>query len=479
MRRLLFMVAIATAWIVLDGSWESRRTVLHAQQPTVPSLSEDWQLETIRLQNDREYRGLVLSESPALVEFAAIMRRPGRAMFTVVIGVEPSQLVEVVRLQGAARRQLGARYERFKRRVPIMLGRMEELDLEVVQRDGVPQQRYAGAWFTLTSSANDEMTRRCIVRMEQMMLAFRQLLPPRVTQPAKFAVRLFGSSAEYRRFLADSKLVINNPAFYSPSQNLIAAGCDLTLYAERMDHSRKVNEAIRRQCLELDARLTQRKRELTTKYRQQGLTSEQIKSELEQQATRWFEQKRELLGKVKAADRRNHAMFNQVTDKMFRRLYHEAFHAYLENHLFPSQTYRVPRWLNEGLAQVFENGQLDGDVLRLDAPNAVRLAELQQDLASGQRPPIAAMLQAEETQFLARHGELRANASYRLSWGVVYYLLFAKDLLTNDRLSKFVAARSAEQSAMERFEELVEAPFADFSDDWAAYIRDLGQNANR
>ena len=470
MKRLLLIAALVSVGGWGDNSW---RGALYAQQSPAVSLSEDWQLETIRLQNDREYRGLVLSESPTLVEFAAIMRRPGRAMFTVVIGVEPSQVVELVRLQGAAKRQLVARYERFKRRVPIMLGRMEELDLQVVEHQGVSQQRYEGAWFTLTSTANDEMTRRCIVRMEQMMLAFRQVLPPRQAQPAKFAVRLFGSSSEYRGFLSSANLTISNPAFYSQSENLIAAGCDLMLYSERLDHSRQVNEGIRRQCLEMDARFAQRKRELTTEYRRQGLNSEQIKSELDQQTTRWIEQKKTLLSKVKAADRRNQAMFHQVTDQMFRRLYHEAFHAYLENHVFPSDSYRVPRWLNEGLAQVFESGQLDGDVLRIDAPDAAWLADLKRDLARGKRPAIADMLQANENQFLRRHGDPRASASYRLSWGVVYYLLFSEDLLTTDRLTRFVAAESDEQPALDRFEALVDTPFADFSDDWAAYMRKL------
>ena len=49
---------------------------------------------------------------------------------------------------------------------------------------------------------------------------------------------------------------------------------------------------------------------------------------------------------------------------MFRRLAHEAFHAYLETYVYPRQAYDVPRWLNEGLAQTFEAGLLeDADVL--------------------------------------------------------------------------------------------------------------------
>ena len=39
-------------------------------------------------------------------------------------------------------------------------------------------------------------------------------------------------------------------------------------------------------------------------------------------------------------------------------------------------THDVPRWLNEGLAQVFEGGQLESGSLRIDAPDRVKL-ELQ------------------------------------------------------------------------------------------------------
>ena len=44
---------------------------------------------------------------------------------------------------------------------------------------------------------------------------------------------------------------------------------------------------------------------------------------------------------------------------MFRRLYHEAFHAYLDNYVYESPGYEIPTWLNEGLAQVFAAGLLE------------------------------------------------------------------------------------------------------------------------
>ena len=63
------------------------------------------------------------------------------------------------------------------------------------------------------------------------------------------------------------------------------------------------------------------------------------------------------------------------------RLYHEAFHAYLRNNVYPRQKYDVPPWLNEGLAVIFEGGLLEGNTLRVDAPNPVALKKLKADMA--------------------------------------------------------------------------------------------------
>ncbi len=70
---------------------------------------------------------------------------------------------------------------------------------------------------------------------------------------------------------------------------------------------------------------------------------------------------------------------------MFAQLYHEAFHAYVENYVCPPADVTLPHWLNEGLAQIFEAGQMEGDSLRIDAPDRKRLVQLQDDLR-GEQP---------------------------------------------------------------------------------------------
>ena len=61
---------------------------------------------------------------------------------------------------------------------------------------------------------------------------------------------------------------------------------------------------------------------------------------------------------ISRCDRENVQLFDKVTRQMFTRLYHEAFHAYLENYVYPHDRYDVPLWLNEGLAVLLEGGLL-------------------------------------------------------------------------------------------------------------------------
>ena len=102
---------------------------------------------------------------------------------------------------------------------------------------------------------------------------------------------------------------------------------------------------------------------------------------------------------------------NEVAGRMFTRLAHEAFHAYLETYVYPRQVYDVPRWLNEGLAQTFEVGLLESDSLRIDTPNAVALAQLQSDLRSARPLELSELLGAGSNTFLSAHTSAGEAAS--------------------------------------------------------------------
>ena len=102
------------------------------------------------------------------------------------------------------------------------------------------------------------------------------------------------------------------------------------------------------------------------------------------------------------------------------RLYHEAFHAYLRNSVYPRQQYDVPPWLNEGLAVIFEGGLLEGNTLRVDAPNPAALKKLKADLAGPAPLELDSLLSAGEGQFLltGRRAAGRRRSLLRLCLGI-------------------------------------------------------------
>src|SRR5205814_206190 len=79
----------------------------------------------------------------------------------------------------------------------------------------------------------------------------------------------------------------------------------------------------------------------------------------------------ELLAPMAAAEKRivetekaNDKVFIAVRDRLFTRLYHEAFHAYLGTFVYPAREGTLPHWFNEGLAQIFETAIMEvGELL--------------------------------------------------------------------------------------------------------------------
>ena len=68
----------------------------------------------------------------------------------------------------------------------------------------------------------------------------------------------------------------------------------------------------------------------------------------------------------------NEAAFERATRQLFQTLYHEAFHAYVGNFVYPPAGKdhpdcpgELPRWLNEGMAQVFETAIFEAGELRI------------------------------------------------------------------------------------------------------------------
>ena len=472
--------------IVTPGGGRRRTTVEGAPRtgtsvkrvrPAILNLQIDpgspWHFETLTLKDDTVYQGLLLGTTPAEAEFAHITQRPGKPMSAIVRVIPRGRVKGFDRLPPDQRDVLAFRFHSFRRRATIEARRMETITLRPLEGSDGNRLLYDGQWFQLESTAAAESTRRCVVRIEQMFAGFRQLVPPRVNPRSRLRIVLFGSMDEFRGQLRRWKLEIENPAFFSPAQNMIVAGGDLSRFGDQLARIRHDHENLLRQFDELEDEFQQRLVTVSQEMVASGFQRQEIKTELALRRTRWREQQTRLRRAIQEANRRNDTAFAEVTNRILKRLYHEGFHAYLENFVFPHREFHVDRWLNEGLAQIFENGRFDVEVLRLDAPDSVLLAKLQQDLTSRNRLRLVQLLTAPDSSFLLRHADDNTDRRYLYAWGVAYFLAFERGLLDGDALTNYVVPLSKAGSELTRFEDLVGEPLADFEIHWRDFMLKL------
>lgn len=424
-------------------------------------------MERVTLNDSRSFAGLVRSEETHHLEFVEVRRLPGRPMYLVVRRFPADTIAEVISLAGDERKKLAERIERFKSRAADELAEMAQMTLNPGRADG-PAFVYEGPWFRLESWTDQEMTRRAAVRMEQVFAAYSEILPVRVQPARAISVRLYGSMRDYARFQEELEFRFENPAVYIPRLNLLAAGSELSVYAERLAAIRRKHAELRAKYEKLAAAMPGHLQKLSQDLEKNGFPESERKSVVLAAQRSWDQQRSEVERNIAKVERENNAQFDQVTRQMFARLYHEAFHAYLANFVYPEDRSDVPRWLNEGLAQIFEDGLLELGTLRLDAPSAKRLAALQADLRSSPRFPLAELLTSDGRAFLVDHPTNFATSErhYLYSWGLAYYLAVREPVIEIARLNRYVDRSSARLAPVARFEALVGQPLDQFEQKW-------------
>jgi len=369
-------------------------------QPSDAIAPDAWPMDVVRTKDGHEYRGLIQAETRFEMEFIEVVRPEGKPMHLVIRPIGATEIADVKRLSEQDRKKLVERTNRFRNRLRIEAGRMEEIELDELDVGMTSYRRYRGRWFTALSTADEETTRRCVVRIEQIFRAYRQVLPPRQKSQRPLEVRLFSSMDEYYGYLERRDISIRNPSVFLLSENTILAAAELDVFAQRLQVVRDRHEAIRRQYRDLARELPETLKELSAQMRARGFSRNEISEAVSAQRAAFNREQAKMTARLQAADRQNTEVFSDVTHSMFRRLYHEAFHAYLENYVYPHRQFAVPTWLNEGMAQVFEGGQLESGTLRIDAPDRQLLKEFQSDQKSGAPLPLAKLLAGGGDQFL-------------------------------------------------------------------------------
>ena len=467
------LVPWLAAWVALAAAWISPGACALGAGLPADGDGAAWAMERVEVADHPPYEGLIESEDDAWITMIQIQRPRGQAMHLVVRSIDRRGVISIERLDPAQRTKLRGEIEQFRNHAAIDARRMEAVALEPLDAEGNHYLHYRGKWFTLDSTADAASTRRVVVRAEQIFAAYRQILPPRISPPQPPRLIVFGSVAQYQAFLARLHLDIQNRACFLEDKNLVVTGGELSRLAAVMARTTAQNDQFRKDLKELETHLSDRLGELAARLRKDGLSGNETARLLGMERHKFDDQRKKILDDLARSDREIARLFNENTRQTFVRLYHESFHAYLRNYVYPRQGFDVPYWLNEGLAVMFEAGVLEGNAMRIDAPNAASLRALKDDLAGGEPLPLAKLLEAGQGQFIETDKTHASDRYYAHAWGLVYYLVFEKGWLGSDSLDRYVRPVGPGQTQLGRFERLVQQPSADFEKAWHAYVETL------
>jgi hypothetical protein len=432
--------------------------------------------EQIELANHARYSGLIESEDPDWLTLIRIETPPGRPMHLVIQPFDQRQVLSVTRLEADQRAALQRQIEDFRNRATIEAVRMEAIRLAASRGEGCKYRHYQSKWFMLDSTADEQDVRRVIVRAEQIFAAYRQIMPPRVSPSRPLRVVVLGSMNEYQAVLAQLgvKTKIQNPACFVEDHNTVVVGSDMIRLATVINQMHAQNAALRKDLRDLEDRLAERLRAVGDSLRKSGLSNSEVARELTKERSKFQQQRDKKNEQLRQSDVQIERLKSSA-NQMFVRLYHESFHAYVRNWVFPRSRYDIPAWLDEGLAVLFEGGLLEGDTLRVDAPNAAALKKLKADMAGRNPLSLQELLSANQGNFLilAARPPAAVDRYYVNAWGLAYYLTFEKQLLNSPALEKYLRSENTRLAPADRFQLLVGMPPAQFQEQWRAYFARL------
>jgi hypothetical protein len=423
----------------------------------------DWPFDVLTLKKGPVHKGLLLEETADGVRFKIIRRVPGRPTVWLTVAFQRADVQKLEKLSDEERAALKAKLEEIDPSPEAEARRVEKLDLKTVDWQGKKDAglRYDSDYFSLVSDAPEEVVRRAAYRLENVYAAYARFLPPRYPGGSPTVIHVHQTLAGYQKVVPGGE-AIQNPAFYDPGANRVVCGTDLQKLGD--DLARFRQEAKRA----LDE-LAKQEAEVKRLYGK--------KPEL----PRHLQPIQESRTQIERVAKANEAAFERATRQLFQTLYHEAFHAYVGCFVYPPAKDRddcpgeLPRWLNEGMAQVFETAVFEAGELRLGRADRARLDKAQDALAKKELPPLKDILTAGPKVFVVAHAGQRpgADRAYVATWAAAAYLMFDRRVLGSADLDEFVKAVNCGRDPIPAFEKLVSQSPTEFERGLHAWLRRL------
>jgi hypothetical protein len=431
-----------------------RRAALLAALLGVAADAPDWPMDVLHLRNGKRLTGLVVRETERHVQFQNVRRRPGRPTVVIASTFDRAEVARVERIGDDDRRRLVARLAELDptgEREQEKMGRIELHPAVWGSKPGAGW-RYDSDYFTLTSGASETIVRRAAVRLEEFFAAFTDLLPPRHAGGGPTSVVLVPSVEEYRSMVRAEGRAFLNPAFYDPSANRIVCASDLKRLGDDLEPLRRKHKQMLAEGVKAEAELRKRFRPGDLPRFLQPILDE-----------------RRL---IRAADEANQKALDRAMESLLRAMAHEAFHAYLASFVYPPAEGGLPRWLNEGLAQVVETAFLEAGELRVGHADGDRLDRCRDLLRRGQLLPLADLLTDDPKRFLVTHAGDRfgSDRAYLTCWALAFHLTFERRLVGTPAFERYVKDLAAGTPPVRAFETLVGRDLAGFEGDFRRWL---------
>jgi chaperonin cofactor prefoldin len=428
--------------------------------------ADEWKYDVVVLKagappdGPRELKGLFIGyrEGAAEVEIRVIHRDEGRPtrLEPSTFKVKRTDTESIDPLDAADRAVLEGRVKALTRTPQELNKRFEKLKPEIIEIDfgkaGKKKGfRYKddGEHFILESNVTEDLFVRSAKRLALLYNAFAHTLPARHPSGKPTTILLAGTQADYQSLLRVRGLTIFHPAFYDPARNQVVCGTDLERLGTQLEQARKDNDKVAEE-------LKKRRSDLQALY----------KGRIPPEVLRPLTDSEKQLAAARAA---NDKVFDEATRMLFARLSHESFHAYLAAFVYTGEREEMPRWLNEGLAQLYETALIEGDEVRIARPDPDRLKRARAALAAGELVPLKDMLRSGPKQFVVAHASDKETSDryYLTSWALALYLetdATEGKGLGAKKLEDFCRATRAGEDALESFAALVGRKSDDLAD---------------
>lgn len=166
--------------------------------------------------------------------------------------------------------------------------------------------------------------------------------------------------------------------------------------------------------------------------------------------------------KTDEADNTFYELVTYESESLWRVLAHEGFHQFIGYELGEE----VPIWLNEGMAQYFENNTIKNGRLIPGGVDRHRLAVAQALIRSGRLPAIGDLLAMDRRAFYER-----PEVTYPASWAVVYYLMTREGLSNqSSRFRRYLQDLKWSRNDVASFRKRFGADSASWQNDFAQFI---------